>query len=710
MKNLLLLIALSFGLLVTAAQGKDKEANEEELLRKSRLTEPGIFNSASTSFPRNFTPTSAWASPQNAAVSTGYYWIDDQEKLNDEMFPDMRPSPSKIDTGYQPGLWRKIAVGPRVFPRSHWEQNTQEGLAFFRQPADGDTDGSFWNNPLDSTDEALAGPIPIGIQGGFYFNGIRYDSFYVSTNGLIALTNRRYIYDQNGNRVVPPGATSAYDPMSMDWFAGGFRGRDTMWVRTWDNSSDSINPSTGSRILTYDEFGNVMFRNGLTDPVPDNFGYQFSVLGTSPVAIGFDRTVTTNGIRARGGDLINGIDQACRTAIIAPFWGDMMLSQYNPNAKVREEHGRVWYKRTETKDSLIIAFFNAQLKGDVVAALNAGNPIYANIPPDTRPGHPSYATSDAHIVLSSIDSSVTIHYTRVSDSVEYLDPNTAVYVKAAAREVFRYNTVSGVRGFARHVNFGKGGLAPGQPWAGEYIQATTYWDRYLSDTVTSETMYPQSMSAVKFKQWKNTLRVQSLNFRVRSRNAGASNPNEYVTTLSTSEIEDFELLAGHDRLGQIQPLAIVQNLSNEIQGPDGVNFMKQDHSFRMRFLVRNSITGRSIYNRVVPVSARCMELSDDQLTECNGDETIKVRLVRGNQVMTENDFINFGFGGVPAYYGAQVQFPPFEPNQFIDEHVGKMSVMAIAEPIYPAGNVSYEDHWPFDDTLKTTMFVMRRYY
>ncbi len=711
MKNLLLLIAISFGMIVGISYAKDKETNEEELLRKSQLTEGAYFQSGLTSFPRNFAPTSAWSTPTNAAISTGYYWVDDREMLDDMLFPNMRPSPSKIDTGYQPELWRKILAGPRMKPATYWQTNKSEGLPFFRQPADGDKDGDFFLQPTDSVDEAIAGPIPLGMNGGFYFNGIRYDSFYVSTNGLIALTNRRYFYDENGNRTIPNGSTSAYDPMSMDWFAGGFRGHDTLWVRKWDNSADSVDRDL-KKIPVKDENGVILFKNGLNDPAVDNFGYQFSVLGANPVTTGWDRKVTTNGIRTRGGDLLSGIDPNSRTAMIAVFWGDLVLSQYNPTTKNNEEHGKVMYKRSSNKDSLIIAIYNAQPKGRLIAALNlaAGQGYTTEIPANTRPGDESYATADAHVVLSNVDSSITIHYTRISDSVTYLDPNTGIYMKAHAREIFRYNTTAGVRGFARHVGFGKGGLPPYQPWAGEYIQATTYWDRYYSDTLNPEVMYPNSMSAVKFKQWKNTLRVQSLNYRIRNQAVGAGDTTSFVITVPDANADDYELLAGHSRLGQIQPFAIVQNLTNEIQGPSGINFVKQDHTFRVRFLIRNSVTGRSIYNRVVPVNAKCLSLADNRAVECNGDPNIRVRLVRGTTVLTNNDFINLGFTGIPAYYGVQVQFPPFEPNQFIDEHIGKMKAIAVAEPINPATNTAYEDNWPFDDTLKTTMHVMRRYY
>jgi hypothetical protein len=47
-------------------------------------------------------------------------------------------------------------------------------------------------------------------------NGIRYDSFYVSPRGIIALSNRRYFYDGEGRRAVPANSFDCYDPMSAD--------------------------------------------------------------------------------------------------------------------------------------------------------------------------------------------------------------------------------------------------------------------------------------------------------------------------------------------------------------------------------------------------------------------------------------------------------------------------------------------------------------
>ncbi len=692
MKKLLFVLAallLSYNISVAK---KDKHANDEELQRKSNLTMPPVFKPWSTSFPYPFAETTQQNNPnfKVAAVSTGYYWIDSREILDAKLFPNMRPFPKIADTNYQSELWRKIVAGPRIFPKSHWDNNP-EGKPFFRQPADGD----FWNNPKDSTDEAIAGPIPIGITGGFYFNGIRYDSFYVSTNGLITLTNRRYFYDANGNRVIPSGASSCYDPMSMDWFAGGVRGHDSLF--TLDQF--------GNKIFVYDADGRIVFRDGLADATPDNFGYQFAVLGQDPKSTAlFNPTVTDGGTRSKAGDF-NALNDNSKAAVIAVFWGDLMLSQYEPITKQRDEHGMAWYKRSYTADSLIIAYFNAQPKGGLVGPF--GSTITdSDIRPTTST---NYVTGSAHVVLTSKDSSVTIHFDRCSDGWN------STYRKTFATQVFRYNTVCGVRGFARHVNFGKGGLIGTDPWSEEYEQSSVYFSKFADNS--AENAYPETSSAVKFKQWQNSLRVADIQYRVRSLDPLAENPTAFVSVIKSTEVNDYELLAGHERLGAIQPVALIQNLTNEIQGPGGVNFVKQSLNFRGRFQIKNVITNRMIYNRLVPVDALCMGLADNETYLCNGDPTVRVKLGKtvvvsgGNYTFTPvDDFKTTGFNGVPPYYFVQIQFPPFEANEFIDNHIGRMRSTIVAEPINPATGEKLRDNWSWDDSSRVTFFVMRRYY
>lgn len=107
-------------------------------------------------------------------------------------------------------------VNATILPPPSTGKIPKEGYRYFRNPAQWERYvNRLDNNPgIDSTTNAFAGPIPIGFA--FYMNGIRYDSFYVSTRGIIALSNRRYLYDAEGNRAIPPNKTDCYDPMSAD--------------------------------------------------------------------------------------------------------------------------------------------------------------------------------------------------------------------------------------------------------------------------------------------------------------------------------------------------------------------------------------------------------------------------------------------------------------------------------------------------------------
>jgi hypothetical protein len=698
MRKYLLLITVISALSLQAVYAGGKGGGSEgSLQKKSRFFENPAYFHQPSSFPLNFDETGQQNKPEEASISTGYYFVDNNEVMPEE-FLHMRPAYKFIDTTEEPNLWRKIVPGPRILPKSYWESNTKEGLAFFRNPAE-----DFWNDPTDSVDNAIAGPIPLGIRGGFYFNGIRYDSFYVSTNGLIALTNRRYFYDENGNRVIPAGSDNCYDPMSMDWFAGGIRGRDTLWET--DANGNEIIDETGNRIPVKDEHGNQLYKNGLNDAVPDNFGYIASVLGIDPTNPGaFDPTCMTCGIRdpnIKGA--INGLNPNTKPAIIAVFWGDLILSQWNPDTEKVDEHGKVFYKRTFTNDSLIVSFYNAQPYGDLVYS-QSGQDTY--VAPDKRPNSPggNYVTGDAQVVLSRLDSSVTIHYRRFTDRLD-------ISGEAIGERIFRYNTISGVYGFARHTNFGNGGVKDGGPWAGEYEQYTTYWQQYADATVP----VPINLTAVKFKQWKNTLRVADIQYRVRSLDPETPDPYKFSELVESEDVPDYELLAGDLRLGAIQPVALIQNLTNDIQGPGGVNFTTQDLEFRARFRIINQITGRPIYNRIVPVDDICLGLEESQSHLCNGDPTVKVRLAESVEKKGPNyiptlleDFDKSGFNGVPPYYFVQVTFPPFEPNEFILNHIGRHRAYIIADPSNPRTGESIGDQWPFDDTTNVRLFVVKR--
>lgn len=627
----------------------DKGKSNDNPLRKSDLEDPiGV-----STFPTPFNKTAN--QPTAPPVSTGYYFVDSE----DDVPLAWRPVNEIEDTNAQRDYWRRILQGPRVRDSIYWIQNTSEGLRFFRNPAFPAGNRSMFShgadNATDSTDDAFAGPIPIKFD--FYFNGIRYDSFYVSTNGLIALTNRRYFYDNNGNRYIPDGETSCYDPMSMDWFARTRSG------------------------------------NGLDDATPDNFGYQFSVCGNAP-------NTAVGGIRRKGvGTASNGLASLTanqKATVIAPFFGDLQLSQYNPKIYMPDDFGQVWYKRTPDGNKLIIYIKNAAL-------VNKMKTRYGEYPTsaleidatyDLRPDDDNFVAASAQVVLNRADSSITIHYDKFVGQVAFA-PDTIV----SAQQLFLYNTTVGVRGFARHINYGQT-TSPQYPWHSEYEQYTHYYN-ILQDSLITE--FPKSNQSIKFKQWQNTLRVTSISFRTRS-----ANPNAnlcYSQAINAATAWEYELLAGHQRLGQLQPIAIVQNLTNNIQGPQGVNYQVQDLKFKARFKIINEVTRRTVYDRMVLIDSLTLATSLQPEQDCNGEPNADYCSATGSPIAFPGPN---NLNGIPPYGYVKVTFPPFDPDPNQANHVGRMRGFCIAEPVDAVTNEPFNDGWPFDDTISVRFFVMKR--
>ncbi|MCB0712293.1 MAG: hypothetical protein KDD67_08200 [Ignavibacteriae bacterium] len=102
-----------------------------------------------------------------APLATGYYITDNADPT---ITSPWRPSFEFIDTTVNPELWHRVSSGPGQ------EKSVQFPEAYFRNPSD----------VSDSTDNAIAGPIPIGFT--FYYYGHPFDHFIVTTNGRIRLT------------------------------------------------------------------------------------------------------------------------------------------------------------------------------------------------------------------------------------------------------------------------------------------------------------------------------------------------------------------------------------------------------------------------------------------------------------------------------------------------------------------------------------------
>lgn len=278
---LVLLCAVAFVLpsaLVFAQGGDDGKGSDDELLRRSQLGTP--------SYPGSNTPG-------KAPLATGYYCADNEAP---PIGAPWAPTFQFLDTtGAEIQEWHRILSGPKQRTADFWTRPESEGLAYFRNP----------NNMNDSTNDAFAGPIYIGFP--FYYYGRKYDSFYVSTNGLVALSNRRYQYDEQGNRVD-------YEPVS-----------------------DNPAPRTG---------------NAVTDPTPDDYGYRVVALNNS--------TSPTAGILSGANA---ALPQSSLKSVIAALWDDTEFSQYDPVAGRPDDFAKAYYRRDRANNKLIIYWVNQSLYG-----------------------------------------------------------------------------------------------------------------------------------------------------------------------------------------------------------------------------------------------------------------------------------------------------------------------------------------------------------
>lgn len=672
-----------FGVMLIAAAaiavaGDDGKGNDEQ--RRSIIGKRDNNGSFPRPFPLgpadNPNPNPAVKNTIAPVVSTGYYIVDSDDNADPawKNYPFRLPI-DEIDLNYQPTTWRQIVSGAHQFPESYWDGHP-EGKPFFQNPA---TKTSQLPYGTDSTDNAFAGPIPIGFD--FYFNGVRYDSFYVSTNGIIALSNRRYFYDDNGQRTqreIAPGVFSYYDPQAED-----------------------TRPPQGS--------------SGATDPTPDDYGYRCIALGrpanTAPISE--SSANAQDGIRNpnnrwSGNDGINSIANFVnQPPLIMPCWGDLQLSVFNPRDNYIDDFGKVYYKRSINGDRLIIWYHNLTPRGVWRFFQNGTQVGTYTYPANIRPGDQNFVSFSIAVVLNRSDSSIHVVFTNLQGIAR--DAAGRPY---RAADMLRMNTTLAVRGQARHINYNS--LTGTSGSTVRYTQYTVYYTQlasgfnpavFVSGTSTGrqaeDNRTPALSMIVQFKQWKNTVRAVTTEYRVKPRDP--NQPAEYTVVVPSAQLRNFEILAGHERLGGIQPIAIFQNMSNDIQGPQGVNYQPQNIKFSARFRIVNDATGRVVYNRLVRINS----FYSDNSNWTVGGYRLGTFQTQGQNVVFTATTPPPALNGVPPYAYVQVQFPPFEPNEFIDDQIGRFTAYVIAVPV-DSNNVGYKDMWPFDDTVKFRLFVSRR--
>jgi hypothetical protein len=146
----------------------------------------------------------------------------------------------------------------------------------------------------------------------------------------------------------------------------------------------------------------------------------------------------------------------------------------------------------------------------------------------------------------------------------------------------------------------------------------------------------------------------------------------------------------------MQPVGIIQNLTNDIQGPTGVNFVEQDFQFQARLLIRNRVSERFVYNRSAKISGRCLKDVTNVDRECSPDGLSEVRYVRvaknQNVYTVQQNLDPTNINGIPPYGFVRVKFPVFEPNENIEDQLGLMELIVVAEAVDPITGVLIGDH------------------
>ena len=264
------------------------------------------------------------------------------------------------------------------------------------------------------------------------------------------------------------------------------------------------------------------------------------------------------------------------------------------------------------------------------------------------------------VVLDRRDSSVQFNYRGFFGT--FIDPEQGIF-QIPATAMFRANSTIGIQSHNREYtnylhayNMGESG-APGAVYVNGDPNGT-----------------PAPNLAIRFKQWKNVVRVLEVSFQ----RPNPSNPSTFEPLDRRLAANNYELLLGHPVLGAIRPVGIVENVSSDV-GP--VNITTQPIQFNVVFRIRDLVfttrppvyqkseTTRSLY----PI-AETPGVQNSNTARPNIDTII---------------------------------FDPFAPVPTVVKNVGRFRAEIIATDRSPQGFV-YGDFWPFDDTTGVTIFGIRR--
>jgi len=581
-KALLLLCALMVSLPMTRLLAGGGEGDEEETQRETQRK---------SVFPNSYPGGPIAKSP----LSTGYYVTDPDQPFIGQPWA---PSYEYFDTlGNERQYWHRVLSGPNQRDAAFWRRRESEGYEYLRNP----------NNMGDSTNDAFAGPISIGFP--FYYYGRKYDSFYVSTNGLVALSQRRYQYDEFGNRV-------AYEPFAYEFSVPGRE------------------QNVGG---------------ALVDPVADDYGYQNVALARGTQWEGRPNAGILNGVNSQfptpaRSTAFNASLPSPQLSVLAPLWDDCELPQWNATELRPDDFGKIYWRRDQTNNKLIIWYVNQSMIGTKFI------PLLGNVGVQPR-----QLRADYQVVLNRSDSTVQFNYKRFIGNF-----TNGTGIGQPSNLVFRANATIGIQShdqeFTNYLsNVNNGG--------------NVYVDGFAAQT-------PHDVMAVRFKQWRNIGRVLSVTFQIPNRlDSGAT----FLNLAAGQLPNNFELLVGHPLLGVLRPVARVENVSSDV-GP--VNITAQPVQFSLVFRIRDLVnrTEPPVYQR----SGGTRQLYKIE----NAPGTQNSAVARPNI--------------------DEIVFDPYYTSGASLRQVGRFRAEIIVTDQNPITGLRYGEQWPFDDTTGVRVFGMRR--
>src|SRR5581483_6931243 len=264
----------------------------------------------------------------------------------------------------------------------------------------------------------------------------------------------------------------------------------------------------------------------------------------------------------------------------------------------------VYFRTSTSLDTFFVNYYNFRLRP---GGYNSAAPPSGW----TSPGADKIFCKKFQIVLANTDSSIQVNYGGFTGSVNGFPP-TLSYALFEGNSSIGLVNEDGTQ--ATSVLYGKRG--PGR------------WDAINPTCRTCNKEWSQTKQwAIKFKRWHNIVRAVQVDYP----------PRNYEICLGTS----------------VTPKAQFKNVDVATQ------------TFKVRFAIRNVVTGIAVYSRVVSL----------------------VGMLPGSSKDTS--------------------FSPYATNPNILSQLGTFNACAIATT-YDTADKNIGDRWPFDDTVCTTVFGVRR--